>query len=119
MCERREAVAKYYLDSMANIPEISLPPNDSDRLHSWHLFPIRLNLNELTIDRNDFVEELKRNRVGFSVHWRPLHMHPLYAERFGWIDADFPAAKVVDGDNQPSTLLCDDSRRNGPCGRNG
>lgn len=92
MRKKREQVARFYFSSMADIQEISLPPYDSDRYHSWHLFPIRLNLDDLSIDRNEFIEELKRNRVGFSVHWRPLHLHPLYAERFGWIAAHFPAA---------------------------
>ena len=95
MREKREAVARYYFTSMADVREISLPPDDENRLHSWHLFPIRLKLDELTIDRNGFIEELKRNRVGFSVHWRPLHMHPLYAERLGWSDIHFPAASKL------------------------
>jgi len=95
MRKKREQVARFYFSSMADIQEISLPPCDSDRYHSWHLFPIRLNLEELSIDRNEFIEELKRHRVGFSVHWRPLHLHPLYAERFGWIDSHFPAASKL------------------------
>jgi len=92
MREKRSAAARYYFETMANISEVFLPIDDPNRIHSWHLFPIRLNLNELEIDRNQFIEELKRHHVGSSVHWRPLHMHPLYAERFGWIDAHFPAA---------------------------
>ena len=69
-----------------------LPPTGDDRIHSWHLFPIRLKLEELTIDRRAFLEKLRANGVGCSVHWRPLHLHPLYAERFGWEASDFPAA---------------------------
>lgn len=57
--------------------ELELPPDDANRIHSWHLFPIKLNLNRLSIDRNAFVEELKRRGVGCSVHWRPLHLQPL------------------------------------------
>lgn len=95
MRKKRETVARFYLSSMSDLQEVSMPPFDSDRSHSWHLFPIRLNLKALSIDRNRFVEELKRHGVGFSVHWRPLHMHPLYAERFGWIESHFPAASKL------------------------
>lgn len=88
----REAVAEYYFDALANIQEFELPPTCDDRIHSWHLFPIRLNLDKLTVDRNRFLEMLRAEGVGCSVHWRPLHQHPLYSENLGWHEQDFPVA---------------------------
>lgn len=92
MRRQREAIAEFFLASFANLGEIGLPPTSEDRLHSWHLFPIRLDLDALDIDRNGFMEEVKRFGIGCSVHWRPLHMHPLYIERFAWKESHFPAA---------------------------
>ncbi len=92
MRKQREAVAEFFLSSLADVNEIHLPSSDENRIHSWHLFPVRLRLENLAIDRNVFIEELKRNGVGCSVHWRPLHMHPLYRERLGWKENHFPAA---------------------------
>ena len=92
MRKQREAVAEFYLSSFATVNEIGLPINDEDRINSWHLFPIRLKLQNLDIDRNAFIEKLKNRGVGCSVHWRPLHMHPLYRERLGWNENHFPAA---------------------------
>jgi len=92
MRQQRETIAKFYLGSLEDIEEIGLPVDDDNRIHSWHLFPIRLKLENITIDRNEFIEELKRRGVGCSVHWRPLHMHPLYQERLGWNENHFPAA---------------------------
>jgi perosamine synthetase len=89
---QREAIAEYHLSALADVEEILLPCNDENRLHSWHLCPSRLKLSRLTSDRNEFIEELKRNGVGCSVHWRPLHMHPLYKERLGWTEHHLPAA---------------------------
>jgi perosamine synthetase len=86
----REAIAEYYLEEFKDVEEISLPPRGENRIHSWHLFPIRLNLEKMSIDRNTFVEKLRENGVGFSVHWRPLHLHPYYAERQGWKPEDLP-----------------------------
>lgn len=88
----REAVAEYYYDALENVAEFELPPQNSDRIHAWHLFPIRLNLENLTINRNQFLEKLRSAGIGCSVHWRPLHLHPLYAEKFGWREEDFPIA---------------------------
>ncbi|HVG10749.1 MAG TPA: DegT/DnrJ/EryC1/StrS family aminotransferase, partial [Thermoanaerobaculia bacterium] len=42
-----------------------------------------------------FIAELKEAGVGCSVHWRPLHLHPYYAETFGWRAEDLPAASAV------------------------
>lgn len=88
----REKVARRYFDAFANVDEIELPADDANRLHSWHLFPIRLHLDRLSIDRNRFMDELKDRGVGCSVHWRPLHLHPYYEETFGWCAEDCPVA---------------------------
>ena len=89
---RREQIAEFYLREFAELKEIGLPPTDKDRVHSWHLFPIRLKLEDLSIDRNDFIEKLKRSGIECSVHWRPLHMHPLYGKRYGWREKHLPNA---------------------------
>jgi perosamine synthetase len=82
-CER-ERIAQTYLEQFAEMDEIELPEEDSNRINAWHLFPIRLRLDKLKIDRNGFIEELKQAGIGCSVHWRPLHLHPYYRETFGW-----------------------------------
>jgi dTDP-4-amino-4,6-dideoxygalactose transaminase len=91
----REAIAQQYLQRLGDVEELELPPVDSDRIHAWHLFPIRLRLERLTIDRNSFVSELGRAGVSCSVHWRPLHLHPYYEETFGWRPADLPSASAT------------------------
>ncbi len=89
---QREAVAEIYLERLGQISELELPPTDDNRMHSWHLFPIRLNTTSLSISRNEFIEELRLRGVGYSVHWRPLHLHPYYAEKVGWKEHDLPSA---------------------------
>ena len=88
----REAVAERFFEAFADTDEIELPSRGADRIHSWHLFPIRLRLERLSIDRNAFMDELKAGGVGCSVHWRPLHLHPYYEETFGWKSEDLPVA---------------------------
>jgi dTDP-4-amino-4,6-dideoxygalactose transaminase len=95
MRKDRERLARLYLESFSNTEELELPPVPDGRIHSWHLFPVRLRLEKLTIDRNSFIAELKESGVGCSVHWRPLHLHPYYAETFGWRAEDLPAASAV------------------------
>lgn len=92
MRKEREEIAAIYLEKLAHIEEIKLPPTDANRLHSWHLFPLRLELPKLSATRNHFIDEIKICGVGCSVHWRPLHLHPFYSEKLGWCEKDLPAA---------------------------
>jgi dTDP-4-amino-4,6-dideoxygalactose transaminase len=91
----REAVAARFFEALADVEELELPPTDSNRIHSWHLFPVRLRIEILAIDRNAFMDELKASGVGCSVHWRPLHLHPYYQETFGWKSEELPVATRV------------------------
>jgi perosamine synthetase len=95
MRARREEVAVRYREELAGVEELDLPPVDPDRLHSWHLFPIRLRVDRLAVTRNEFLDELRDAGIGCSVHWRPLHLHPYYQETFGWAAADLPVATAV------------------------
>lgn len=88
----RQTLAGRYRETLADVDEIELPPVPDNRIHSWHLYPIRLRLERLAIDRNVFIAALRERGVGCSVHWRPLHLHPYYAEQFGWRPEQFPVA---------------------------
>jgi len=89
---QRESIARRYCESLNDCQAIELPVWPENRILSWHLFPIRLVLDRLAIDRNTFIDELKSRGVGCSVHWRPLHLHPYYAENFGWTNSHLPVA---------------------------
>ena len=95
MRRARQAVADIYREQLADIGEIELPRTDPNRIHAWHLFPIRLRLDALAIDRDRFVEELHAEGVSCSVHWRPLHLHPYYEQAFGWTPGDLPVASEL------------------------
>lgn len=95
MWQERNNIANYYFENLADVSEIELPPQDTNRIHSWHLFPVKLRLEQLSIDRSGFIEELREAGVGYSVHWRPLHLHPYYKETFGWRPEDLPVATAL------------------------
>lgn len=94
MRRQRAEVARRFREALADVEEIELPPDPPDRLHAWHLFPIRLRTSSGagSIDRNRFIDRLREEGVGCSVHWRPLHLHPYYQETFGWMPDQFPVA---------------------------
>ncbi len=95
MREERVRVAQTYRRVLADVEELELPRELPNRLHSWHLFAIRLRTEQLGIDRATFMTELKRRGIGASVHWMPLHMHPYYREMFHYAPEDFPVAAAA------------------------
>lgn len=95
MRQERETIAEFFFQRLCDCAELELPPQLENRLHSWHLFPIRLCLDQLSIDRNEFIQCLRERGVGCSVHWRPLHLHPYYKETLQWQSSDCPTATHV------------------------
>lgn len=91
----REQIAHRYFECLGAVEELELPARDSNRIHSWHLFPVKLRLEKLKIDRNAFLAELKARGISYSVHWRPLHLHPYYQRNFGWRPEQFPVASAM------------------------
>ena len=92
MRDRRAWVATRYQGLLQSEDGLVLPQSDANRLHSWHLYAIRLRLDRLTVDRAAVMEQLKAAGVGASVHWIPLHLHPYYRATYGYQPQDYPVA---------------------------
>lgn len=89
---RRRTIADLYNCALAALPELQIPHDRADCQHAWHLYMLRINLAKLRIGRAEFVEELKRRKIGASVHFIPLHLHPYYRDTYGYRPEDFPVA---------------------------
>jgi perosamine synthetase len=93
--QKRAHWAAYYTEQLQEVGELILPRQQADRIHSWHLYVIRLKLDQLAIDRAQCIAELKQRGIGTSVHWLPLHMHPYYRETFQYQPGDLPNAAAL------------------------
>lgn len=93
--ETRQHQAQLYNEAFSKMPEIETPLLHSDRSHIYHLYVLRLNLEQLTIDRAEFIELLKEKNIGASVHFIPVHTHPYYCETYGYQTGDLPVAESI------------------------
>ncbi len=93
--ERRKQIASMFNEAFKNMPEIEIPSVKSYVEHSWHLYVIKLNLERLSISRDQFIEILKEKGIGCSVHFIPLHIHPYYRRTYGYRPEDYPVAYEV------------------------
>lgn len=89
---RRREIAETYTRAFSSMPEFQVPPDRTDSQHAWHLYMLRLNPSKLSIDRAQFIEKLKALKIGTSVHFIPLHLHPYYRETYGYKPHDFSTA---------------------------
>ena len=93
--ECRARLAELYSELLDDVNEVIRPQVMPNRIHSWHLFPLRLNLDEMDIDRAEAISRLKQAGIATSVHWMPLHMHPYYREKLGYKPSDCPCAASI------------------------
>jgi perosamine synthetase len=91
--QRRQIAARYEA-AFGDIEELELPPPPPPHVeHAWHLYILRIRLEQLSINRNQFLEKLRSLGIGTSVHFIPLHLHPYYQRTYGYRRGDFPAAE--------------------------
>lgn len=89
---KREAMAEIYFNELKRLP-IILPEKASDNdQHAWHLFTIRLD-DSVKISRDDFILEMSKRDIGCSVHFIPLHRHPVWKEKYNLKAENFPIAE--------------------------
>ena len=89
---RRRTIAARYAEAFAAIPGLSLPVVATDVTPAWHLYPVRV---DASIDRTEVFDALRAEGLGVNVHYIPVHLHPYYRDRFGYIGGEFPIAEAV------------------------
>lgn len=90
---RRQEVVRAYSEAFSKHPGLEVPTERPDVSSAWHLYVLRIRPEVVGVSRNDFVDELKARNIGFSVHYKPLHMMSFYANKYGYKPSDFPVAE--------------------------
>ena len=88
----RKRLARNFDQGLADLAAIGTPFVGDGVEHAWHLYVIQLDLDRLRIDRDHFIEELKRANIGCSVHFIPLHLHPFYRDTLHYDARYYPCA---------------------------
>lgn len=95
MHQLRTERAELYSQLLGEADELILPRIMPNRIHSWHLYPLRLQTGDQGPDRATVIAELKAAGISASVHWMPLHLHPYYRENFGYRPSHCPRATSI------------------------
>jgi perosamine synthetase len=92
---RREEIARRYSDSLGDLDTCSIPHDAGFGTHAWHLYVLEVNPAALRIGRDQVIDSLREKGVGTSVHFIPLHLHPVYQRTYGYKAGQFPNAEAA------------------------
>jgi len=92
---RREEIWFRYDEAFANLPCWTPLPPDPQTRHARHLYTLLLDIDSLEITRDQMMSHLHKRQIGTGVHYRALHLHSYYRERFGFHAEDYPNAAWI------------------------
>jgi UDP-4-amino-4,6-dideoxy-N-acetyl-beta-L-altrosamine transaminase len=89
-----EFIAKRHIlqenyDSLLSALPIIKPYQDNDSYSALHLYPIQIDLNKVSKNREQIFNVLIKSGIGVNVHYIPIHTQPYYFQ-FGFSEGDFP-----------------------------
>lgn len=85
---RRNEIAKRYDELLNDLP-VKRPNLIAEAYSSWHLYPVRLRLDEINRTHREVFEALREAGIGVNLHYIPVHLQPYY-RALGFEEGMFP-----------------------------
>lgn len=90
--QKRVEMAKIYDEALQTLPIILPARSNNIKEHAWHLYPIRLT-DASPLARDEFIIKMSEHHIGCSVHFIPLHRHPVWRDKYHLTPDMFPNAE--------------------------
>lgn len=88
---KRHEIATRYNELLRDLP-ITLPWQHPDSYSAYHLYVIRLQLDQIKTTHLKVFERLRAANIMVNLHYIPVHTQPYY-QQFGFKEGDFPEAE--------------------------
>ena len=92
--KRRQEIAKIYDEKLKSFNNYLVPLRQKYE-SAYHIYVIKLNLQNLKVDRDTIFKALKAEGIGVNVHYMPIHLHPYYKNNLGTYNGMMPVAEKV------------------------
>ena len=92
--ERRRELWDRYDELLDGLPLETPPPPAPHTRHARHLYQVRLSRGA-PLCRDELLHALHEQNIGTGVHYRAIHLHPYYRDRYGLAPSDFPVATRI------------------------
>ncbi len=91
--DKRRDIAEFYNRELAGVAELVLPAKAPyGQRHGWHLYTPLVRIENLTIDRDTFMAELKKENIGTGLHYKAIHHHEYYRNALNIQPGELPNA---------------------------
>jgi dTDP-4-amino-4,6-dideoxygalactose transaminase len=92
--ERREQLWSRYDAMLAGLPLHTPVPAQPDTTHARHLYQVLVDPSA-PLSRDKLLNGLTARNIGVGVHYRGVHLHPYYRDKYGLAPGDFPVAQSI------------------------
>lgn len=93
---RRTEIAEIYNRKLGTLDELTLPEAAPyQQRHAWHLYTPLVKVEKLSLDRDQFMSELKKLNIGSGLHYKAIHHHQYFREFFKFADTALPVASYA------------------------
>lgn len=75
--KQRHEIAKKYNEALAGLP-LTLPLQGAENYSAFHLYIVRLKLDEISKSHLEVFEELREKGIGVNLHYIPIYKQPYY-----------------------------------------
>ncbi|MHC4555929.1 MAG: DegT/DnrJ/EryC1/StrS family aminotransferase [Planctomycetota bacterium] len=90
---KRNQVAKWYREMLADEDRLIVPTGTNDCDMSWFVFVVRLAEGFTLEKRNRILQDMTSCRIQVSNYFPPVHLMPFISEQFGYKQGDFPVTE--------------------------
>jgi dTDP-4-amino-4,6-dideoxygalactose transaminase len=90
----RERLWKRYDELLASLPLRMPAAAEPGSRHARHLYQVQLK-DGARLTRDELLDALTARNIGTGVHYRGVHLHPFYRDRYGLDPGQFPAATAI------------------------
>ena len=90
----RKQYASLYDQAFSQVPGLEVLETREYAESSYHLYVITLQLEQLTVTRDEFIDAIQSAGIGVAVHYRALHLQPYFQKEFRTRLDTFPVATL-------------------------
>ncbi len=92
--KRRTEISERYTAALATVGGVTVPYVPAHVRHARHIFPILLDSDQITVNRDTILAALRAENIGAVVHYVPAYWHPHY-EALGYRRGLCPRAEAA------------------------
>jgi dTDP-4-amino-4,6-dideoxygalactose transaminase len=89
--DARAARWQRYDELLRGLPLALPPPAEERSRHARHMYQVLVG-DDAPASRDEILDRLHAQRIGAGVHYRGVHLHPYYQQRYGVDPASLPVA---------------------------